>query len=57
MMLADKLENRAFILPASRVHDLELKGSVPSIFRVYTLSCVYDCEIGELLGWYGIPRT
>jgi hypothetical protein len=53
--LAMKLRNREFILPASRLHEFEVKGVVPSIYRLYTLSWMYGCKIRELLKWYGIP--
>ena len=53
--LAEKHGNREFTLPASRLHEFEVKGIVPSIFRLYTLSWVYGRKIGELLRWYGIP--
>jgi len=53
--LAEKYGNREFTLPASRLHEFEVKGIVPSIFRLYTLSWVYGRKIGELLRWYGIP--
>jgi hypothetical protein len=55
IVLAEKHGNREFILPASRLHDIEKKGIVPNIFRLYTLSWVYGRKIGELLRWYGIP--
>lgn len=57
VVLATKLRNREFILPASRLHEFEVKGVVPSIYRLYTLSWIYGCKIGELMRWYGIPSV
>ena len=54
--LARSLRNRRFILPASRLHDFEVKNTIPSLHRLYTLAQVYDCDVRELLGWYGVPR-
>jgi hypothetical protein len=54
--LARELRNKRFILPASRLHDLEVKDLVPSIHRLYTLAHVYGFDTRELVGWYGIPR-
>jgi len=54
--VARELRNPAFILPASRLHDIEVKGVVPSIHRLYTLTRVYEGELREFLSWYGIPR-
>jgi len=54
--LAEKHGKPEFIVPSSRLHEVEVKGIVPSIFRLYTLSWVYGCNIRELLRWYGIPK-
>jgi len=54
--LARRLRNRRFILPASRLHDFEVKNTIPSLHRLYTLAHVCGCEVRELLGWYGVPR-
>ena len=54
--LARKHRNRKFILPASRLHEFEVKDTVPGIHRMYTLTQVYGCDIRELMGWYGVPR-
>jgi transcriptional regulator with XRE-family HTH domain len=54
--LAQKHRNRRFILPPSRLHDLEVKNTVPSLHRLYTLAHVYGCDVRDLLGWYGVPR-
>jgi len=56
LRLARKLRNRKFILPASRLHDFEVKDTSPSIHRLYTLAHVYRCDVTELMGWYGVPR-
>jgi hypothetical protein len=53
--LAAKLGNREFLLPASRLHEIEVKGIVPSIFRLYTLSRVYGVKLADMLRWYGVP--
>ncbi|MBV9482746.1 MAG: helix-turn-helix transcriptional regulator [Acidobacteria bacterium] len=55
LVLARKLRNKRFILPASRLHDLEAKDSVPSIHRLYTLAHVYRCNVTKLMNWYGVP--
>ena len=56
MKLAWRLRNRRFILPASRLHEFEVKNTVPGFHRLYTLAHVYGCDVRELLGWYGVPR-
>ena len=52
--IAHKLENEEFAIPPSRLSDIETKGIVPSIFRLYTLAAIYRCEYRELLSLYGI---
>src|SRR6266851_1844572 len=45
--LAEKHGKPEFILPASRLHEVEVKGIVPSIFRLYTLSWVYGATFAS----------
>ncbi|MBZ5725217.1 MAG: helix-turn-helix domain-containing protein [Acidobacteriia bacterium] len=44
-----------FAIALSRLADIENKGTVPTIFRLYTLAAIYRLEWRELLGWYGVP--
>ena len=37
--------------------DIETKGLVPSIFRLYSLSIIYRCDLREILAWYGIDLS
>jgi len=52
---ARELRNPAFVIPPSRLHDIEMKKIIPSVHRLYTLARVYKCRLNELLSWYGIP--
>jgi transcriptional regulator with XRE-family HTH domain len=54
LRLAQKYGNPEFALSLSRLSDIETKGVVPSIYRLYSFSVIYRKEIKELLGWYGI---
>jgi transcriptional regulator with XRE-family HTH domain len=54
LQIAQKLENEEFAIPPSRLSDIETKGVVPSIFRLYALAAIYRREYRELLAWYGI---
>jgi len=47
--------NDEFAIALSRLADIENKGTVPTIYRLYSLSAIYRLDFGELLGWYGIP--
>jgi transcriptional regulator with XRE-family HTH domain len=52
--LAQKYNNEDFNIPLSRLSDIETKGVVPSIYRLYVLSVLYRVSVPELLEWYGI---
>jgi hypothetical protein len=52
--LAQGLDNDEYAIPLSRLSDVETKGVVPSVFRMYTLSVLYRLDFHELMRWYGI---
>lgn len=52
--IAAKRQNDDFIIPLSRLSDIETKGIVPSIFRMYSLAIIYRRDIRDLLAWYGV---
>lgn len=45
-----------FAIALSRLADIENKGTVPSIFRIYSLCAIYRLDFDEVLGWYGVPK-
>jgi hypothetical protein len=46
--------NDEYAIPLSRLADIENKGTVPSIYRIYTLCAIYRLDFMEVLGWYGV---
>jgi transcriptional regulator with XRE-family HTH domain len=52
--LAAKYGNEDFAITLSRLSDIEAKGVVPGIFRLYSLAVIYRLDIRELLAWFGI---
>jgi transcriptional regulator with XRE-family HTH domain len=54
MRIAEKHRNDEFAVPPSRLSDVETKGVIPSIYRMYSLSIIYRRDVRELLGWYGV---
>src|ERR671936_810797 len=46
--------NHEFLIGLSRLADIENKGTVPSIYRLYSLCAIYRLDIGEVLEWYGV---
>jgi transcriptional regulator with XRE-family HTH domain len=53
--LAERRGNDEFAVALSRLADIENKGTVPTIFRLYSLCAVYRLDWEEVLGWYGVP--
>ncbi len=52
--LAEKYDNAEYSITLSRLSDIETKGVVPSIFRIYAIAVIYRRDLRELLSWYGI---
>jgi transcriptional regulator with XRE-family HTH domain len=52
--IAAKHGNDDFAIPLSRLSDIETKGIIPSIYRLYSLSVIYHRDYRELLSWYGV---
>ena len=52
--LAAKHGNDDFSIPLSRLSDIETKGIVPSVYRMYSLAVIYRCDLRDVLSWYGI---
>jgi transcriptional regulator with XRE-family HTH domain len=55
--IARRHGNAEFSLALSRLADIENKGTVPNIFRLYTLCAIYRLKLDEVLQWYGIPAA
>jgi transcriptional regulator with XRE-family HTH domain len=47
-------DNAEFVIRLSRLADIENRGIVPSIYRLYSLCTVYRLDLHEVLGWYGM---
>jgi len=53
--IARRRGNDEFIVALSRLADIENKGTIPSIYRLYSLCAIYRLDLSEVLSWYGIP--
>src|SRR5438128_12688325 len=53
--LAKKHRQPAFVIPPSRLHDIESKNKIPTIHRLYALALIYGRTLKEILSLYGIP--
>jgi len=52
--IAQRHTNDEFSIPPSRLSDIETKGVIPSIFRLYSLSAIYRRDMRELMSWFGV---
>jgi transcriptional regulator with XRE-family HTH domain len=43
-----------FLVSLSRLSDIENKGTMPTMYRLYSLCAVYRLDVVEVLSWYGI---
>jgi len=56
LAIAKELKRHEFVVPSSRLHDFEMRGVVPGIFRIYSLARVYHCRVSTIMSWYGVPE-
>jgi len=52
--IARKRINEEYIVPISRLSDVETKGVTPSIYRLYSLAVIYRVSFQETLRLYGV---
>lgn len=52
--VANERANQEFVIGLSRLADIEHKGTVPSVYRLYSLCAIYGLEFSVVLSWYGI---
>src|SRR5262245_52660768 len=52
--IANRRRNDEFVVGLSRLSEIENKGSVPTLYRLYSLCAVYRLDLLEALEWYGI---
>jgi len=52
--IAERHGNEEYSIGLSRLSEIENKGVLPSVFRLYSLSTIYRLDFRELLSWYGV---
>lgn len=55
--LAESRGIEEFVINPSRLSDIETKGVIPSIFRLYALSVLYRADFTEMLKVYGVDLS
>jgi transcriptional regulator with XRE-family HTH domain len=46
--------NHEYLIGLSRLADIENKGTLPSVYRLYSLCAIYKLQFAAVLGWFGI---
>jgi len=54
LRIAERHNNGEFVVALSRLADIENKGTLPTIYRLYTLCAIYRLDLAEVLVWYGV---
>ncbi len=54
LRIAERHKNDEFIIALSRLADIENKGTLPTMYRLYSLCAIYRLEFSEVLEWYGV---
>src|SRR5258708_7920785 len=52
--IANRHKNDEFVVGLSRLSEIENKGTVPTVYRLYSLCSIYRLDPIEVLEWYGI---
>jgi transcriptional regulator with XRE-family HTH domain len=52
--LAAAKGNDEFVVALSRLSDIENRGTLPTMYRLYSLCAIYRLDLQEVLSWYGI---
>jgi transcriptional regulator with XRE-family HTH domain len=57
VVIAARHRNLRLVMSPSRLSDIETKGIIPNIYRVYTLALTYHRDPREILLLYGLNRS
>jgi hypothetical protein len=57
LRIADRHRNDEYAIALSRLADIENKGTLPSIFRLYSLCAIYRLDLQEVLEWYQVDLS
>jgi hypothetical protein len=54
LRIAANHKNEDFALSLSRLSDIETKGVLPNLYRLYSMAVIYRRDIRDLFDWYGV---
>jgi transcriptional regulator with XRE-family HTH domain len=57
IQIAERHHSDEFVIALSRLSDIENKGTVPTIYRLYSLCAIYRLDPLEVLEWYRVDMA
>src|SRR5580692_10492100 len=57
LKIAEKYHNDEFAVLINRISEIENRGLVPTVYKLYSLCAIYRLDFQEVLEWYGILLT
>jgi hypothetical protein len=57
LRISERRQSDEFSIALSRLSDIENKGTVPTIYRLYSLCAIYRLDLLEVLEWYGVDMA
>ncbi len=54
LRIAERHQNPEFAIALSRLADIENKGTLPTLYRLYSLCAIYRLDPFDVMRWYGI---
>lgn len=57
LKIAEKYHNDEFAVLINRISEIENRGLVPTLYKLYALCAIYRLDFQEVLEWYGIPLS
>lgn len=57
LSIAQRRSNDEYAIALSRLFEIEKKGVVPTLYRMYALCAIYGLDLFEVMQWYGVDTT
>jgi transcriptional regulator with XRE-family HTH domain len=54
LKIAEKYHNDEFAVLINRISEIENRGLVPTLYKLYSLCAIYRLDFQEVMEWYGI---
>src|SRR5690348_4024189 len=54
LKIAEKYRNDEFAVLINRISEIENRGLVPTLYKLYSLCAIYRLDLQEVLEWHGI---